>query len=81
MQQESRGKGGDPMQASESAGLAPNTINDPKQSIQAGVKHFQSVLTYGNQKRLIFPRLFRHITWAGAMLTMSRSTAANIVRR
>src|SRR5207253_9151311 len=34
MQQESHGKGGDPMQASESAGLPRNTINDPSQSIQ-----------------------------------------------
>jgi hypothetical protein len=55
MQQESRGKGGDPMQASESAGLARNTITDPKQSIQVGVKHFQRVLTYGNQKKVDFP--------------------------
>jgi hypothetical protein len=59
MQQESRGKGGDPMQASESAGLAPNTINDPKKSIQAGVKHFQSVLTYGNQKKVDFPTIIQ----------------------
>ncbi|ETI67441.1 lysozyme family protein [Neobacillus vireti] len=59
MQQESHGKGGDPMQASESAGLAPNTINDPKQSIQAGVKHFQSVLTYGNQKKVDFPTIIQ----------------------
>src|SRR4051794_4606166 len=44
MQQESHGHGGDPMQASESAGLAKNTITDPKQSIQVGVKHFQRVL-------------------------------------
>jgi len=59
MQQESRGKGGDPMQASESAGLARNTIADPKQSIQVGVKHFQRVLTYGNQKKVDFPTIIQ----------------------
>jgi hypothetical protein len=59
MQQESHGKGGDPMQASESAGLARNTITDPKQSIQAGVKHFQRVFTYGNQKKVDFPTIIQ----------------------
>ena len=59
MQQESRGIGGDPMQASESAGLARNTITDPKQSIQAGVNHFQSVLTYGNEKKVDFPTVIQ----------------------
>ncbi|WHY67461.1 lysozyme family protein [Neobacillus sp. SuZ13] len=54
MQQESRGKGGDPMQASESAGLARNTITDPQKSIQVGVKHFQRVLSYGNKKKVDF---------------------------
>ncbi|MFL6557452.1 MAG: lysozyme family protein [Bacillus sp. (in: firmicutes)] len=54
MQQESRGKGGDPMQSSESAGLARNTITDPEKSIEVGVKHFQSVLTYGNKKKVDF---------------------------
>jgi hypothetical protein len=59
MQQESHGKGGDPMQASESAGLARNTIKDPKQSIQVGVKHFQRALTYGNQKKVDFPTIIQ----------------------
>lgn len=54
MQQESKGKGGDPMQASESAGLAPNTIDNPEQSIKQGVKHFQRTLAYGNQKKVDF---------------------------
>ena len=54
MMQESKGKGGDPMQASESAGLAPNTIQDPEQSIKQGVKHFQRSVTYGNQKQVDF---------------------------
>lgn len=59
MQQESRGKGGDPMQASESAGLAPNTIKDPKQSVQQGVKHFQQTVTYGKRKKVDFPTIIQ----------------------
>jgi hypothetical protein len=59
MQQESRGKGGDPMQASESAGLARNTITDPKQSIEVGVKHFQQVLAYGNERQVDFPTIIQ----------------------
>ncbi|MBV7506232.1 lysozyme family protein [Bacillus sp. sid0103] len=59
MQQESRGKGGDPMQASESAGLARNTITDPKKSIQVGVKHFQRVLNYGNKKKVDFQTIIQ----------------------
>lgn len=59
MQQESHGKGGDPMQASESAGLPPNTIQDPKQSIEAGVKHFQRSLTYGENKKVDFPTIIQ----------------------
>ena len=54
MQQESRGKGGDPMQASESAGLSPNSINDPEQSIKQGVKHFKHTLEHGNKKNVDF---------------------------
>ncbi|RSD28815.1 lysozyme family protein [Mesobacillus subterraneus] len=59
MMQESRGRGGDPMQASESLGLAPNTIQDPQQSIQQGVKYFQRAVTYGNQKQVDFPTVIQ----------------------
>jgi len=59
MMQESKGKGGDPMQASESAGLSPNSIKDPKQSIQQGVKHFQRAVNYGNQKQVDFPTVIQ----------------------
>lgn len=52
MYQESQGRGGDPMQASESAGLPPNTIKDPEQSIRQGVRHFHNVYTYGKKKRV-----------------------------
>ncbi|GHI00597.1 lysozyme family protein [Neobacillus kokaensis] len=69
MQQESHGQGGDPMQASESAGLAPNTIKDPKQSIQAGVKHFQRVLTYGNQQKVDFPTIIQAYNMGSGYIT------------
>ncbi|PLT30468.1 lysozyme family protein [Peribacillus deserti] len=59
MQQESKGKGGDPMQASESAGLAPNTITSPEKSIQQGVKHFEQMLAYGKQKKVDFPAIIQ----------------------
>jgi hypothetical protein len=59
MQQESQGKGGDPLQASESAGLAPNTIKDPKQSIQHGVKYFQHAVAYGERKKVDFPTIIQ----------------------
>ncbi|PLT35796.1 lysozyme family protein [Bacillus sp. V5-8f] len=59
MQQESRGLGGDPMQASESAGLAPNSIKDPKLSIQQGVKHFHKAVAYGKRKNVDFPTVIQ----------------------
>ncbi|SEM19791.1 Lysozyme-like [Mesobacillus persicus] len=59
MEQESRGKGGDPMQSSESAGLAPNSINDPHQSIKQGVKHFQNTLAYGNKRQVDFQTIIQ----------------------
>jgi hypothetical protein len=48
MMQESGGQGGDPMQASESLGLPPNTITNPEQSIDTGVRHFATVLKLAN---------------------------------
>ncbi|WP_042454828.1 lysozyme family protein [Neobacillus dielmonensis] len=59
MQQESHGKGGDPMQASESAGFAKDAITDPVQSIEAGVSYFHRVLTYGNEKKVDFPTIIQ----------------------
>ncbi|WP_420912514.1 lysozyme family protein [Listeria floridensis] len=43
--QESGGRVPDVMQSSESLGLPPNTITDPEQSIDAGVRHFKAVYT------------------------------------
>lgn len=42
--QESGGRLPDVMQSSESIGLPPNTITDPEQSIDVGVKYFAAVL-------------------------------------
>ena len=44
MMQESGGRGGDPMQASESLGLPPNSLNDPEKSIDVGVKYFAGLI-------------------------------------
>jgi murein DD-endopeptidase MepM/ murein hydrolase activator NlpD len=44
IQQESGGRLPDVMQSSESIGLPPNTITDPEQSIDVGVRYFAQVL-------------------------------------
>ncbi|MDP4084419.1 MAG: lysozyme family protein [Bacillota bacterium] len=59
MQQESHGKGGDPMQSSESLGLPPNSIQDPNRSIKIGVKHFQNVLQYGKKRKVDFATILQ----------------------
>lgn len=50
MMQETKGKGTDPMQASESLGLAKNAIRNPSQSIKQGVVHFYDVYSYGKKQ-------------------------------
>jgi len=59
MQQESHGRGGDPMQSSESAGLPPNTIKEPKKSINEGIKHFEHILAYGKQQHVDFATILQ----------------------
>ncbi|MGG1571653.1 lysozyme family protein [Fictibacillus sp. NRS-1165] len=44
MMQESGGRGGDPMQSSESLGMPPNSITDPELSIRAGVYYFSKII-------------------------------------
>jgi len=44
----------DVMQSSESMALPPNTIQDPIQSIDEGVKNFKNVLDYGKSKGVDF---------------------------
>lgn len=50
MNQESHGKGNDPMQSSESAGLKRNAIEDPSESIKQGVFHFAEMYKYGQKQ-------------------------------
>lgn len=45
MQVESGGVGRDVMQASESKGLAPNSIETPEESIIAGIEHLKNILS------------------------------------
>ncbi|WP_298841652.1 bifunctional lytic transglycosylase/C40 family peptidase [uncultured Clostridium sp.] len=47
----------DVMQSSESIGLPPNSIQDPVQSIDVGVKNFKKILDYGNSKGVDFPTI------------------------
>ncbi|GKU84390.1 lysozyme family protein [Niallia sp. NCCP-28] len=49
MDQESHGKGNDPMQSSESAGLKRNKIDNPYKSIKQGVFHFSEMYRYGEK--------------------------------
>lgn len=44
MMQESGGRGGDPMQSSESLGFPPNTITNPITSIDVGVRYFAGII-------------------------------------
>ncbi|NVB31990.1 lysozyme family protein [Bacillus licheniformis] len=50
MYQESKGRGGDPMQSSESLGMKRNEIDDPKASIKQGVRHFTAMYKKGQKK-------------------------------
>jgi hypothetical protein len=50
--QETKGKGRDPMQASESLGLAKEAIKDPEKSVEQGVRHFSDVYAYGQKQHV-----------------------------
>ncbi len=52
MYQESRGEGQDLMQASESAGLKPNEIQDKQESIHQGVYHFYQMYLLGTKNKV-----------------------------
>ena len=47
------------MQSSESVGLAPNTINNPKVSIKHGVKQFHNIFKYGKAKKVDLPTIIQ----------------------
>ncbi len=51
MYQESKGRGGDPMQSSESLGMKRNEIDDPKASIKQGVRHFTAMYKKDRKRR------------------------------
>ncbi|WP_409288393.1 lysozyme family protein [Peribacillus sp. SCS-37] len=59
MQQESKGMGNDPMQSSESAGLAPGKISTPRESIIQGVRHFNRIVSLGRKKGVDFPTIIQ----------------------
>ncbi|OLQ45676.1 hypothetical protein BHT94_14890 [Bacillus licheniformis] len=50
MYQESKGKGNDPMQSSESLGLKRNEITDPQLSVKQGIKQFTLMYKTGKEK-------------------------------
>lgn len=51
IQVESGGKEPDPMQSSESAGLAPGTLADARSSIKQGVKYFSDLVNHSKEKK------------------------------
>ncbi len=48
--QESKGRGNDPMQSSESLGLKRNEIKNPQTSIKQGIKQFTLMYQTGKKK-------------------------------
>ncbi|EME76257.1 lysozyme family protein [Bacillus sonorensis] len=48
--QESKGRGTDPMQSSESIGMKRNQIDDPETSIKQGIRHFSDMYKKGQKK-------------------------------
>lgn len=80
MYQESKGRGGDPMQSSESLGLKRNEINDPQKSIRQGVHHFSTMYKHGKKKALIWKLLSKAIIWELAILILLQKTGENIPR-
>lgn len=66
--QESGGRGGDIMQSSESMGLPPNTIQDPAQSVDAGVKYFKSMLKQMKKYHVDFNTLVQSYNFGGGYM-------------
>ncbi|MBU5611105.1 lysozyme family protein [Aerococcus urinae] len=63
----------DIMQASESLGLAPNSISDPYKSIEVGVKAFKNSLEYAERYGITDPKaiIFSYNTGAGFISYLS----------
>lgn len=75
MMVESRGIGPDPMQSSESAGMAPNAISSVEWSIQQGVNHYYNALqlsktlSLGDDRKMISQAYnfgTAYISWLGS---------------
>jgi hypothetical protein len=73
MQQETGGKGGDPLQCSESLGLAPNSITDPLYSIQVGVSYFVDTYNNGNKKGVDIKTIVQSYNFGGGYIDYSAS--------
>lgn len=58
--QESGGSGtNDIMQSSESKGLSPNSIQDPQESLEVGIKYFSSIVQYADKKKCDFATILQ----------------------
>src|SRR5699024_638823 len=65
--QESGGRGGDPMQSSESLCGEVNCITDPEESIKQGVAYFSKILMH---LMMMWSYLYKHITLELVLLVM-----------
>lgn len=68
MQVESGGEGGDPMQSSESKGLAPNTITSPEESIAQGVLHLSNMIAKAKSLGLDRDSVIQSYNYGGGFL-------------
>lgn len=58
----------DIMQCSESMGLPPNSIGDPKQSIEQGVKYFSSLVTQGKNAGVDIDTILQAYNFGGGYI-------------
>lgn len=80
MYQESKGRGGDPMQSSESLGMKRNEIDDPKASIKQGVRHFTVMYQKGQKKGVDIETIIQSYNMGPVISTMSQNTAESTLR-
>lgn len=58
-QESGEGTSNDIMQSSESQGLPPNSIQDPQESLDIGIKYFSSIVQYANKKKCDFATILQ----------------------
>lgn len=63
----------DIMQSSESAGLPPNSIQDPVMSVNLGVQHFKSVLEQGQKAGVDFATVIQSYNFGGGYISFIAS--------